>query len=224
MPEPRSRPTPKRTYYVKLTPTDALLVIDLQNDFCPGGSIAIAGGNAVAAQMAKAAAYFAEAQAPIYATQDWHPKEHASFRTKGGPWPPHCIQNTPGAALHPDLELPANAIVVKKGATSTKDAYSGFVDSNLEDQLIAAGIKRVVVGGLATDYVVLNTVIDTLDIGIETYVLTDAVDAMNIEPNDGLRALHLMQTTGATLITLADLLTDVDGGSTSAIPTDNEQS
>ncbi len=192
---------------MKILPTDALLVIDLQNDFCPGGSVAIGGGAIVAAQMAKAAAYFAGAGAQIYATQDWHPEEHASFRTQGGPWPPHCIENTTGAEFHPALQLPDTAIIVKKGSTPNKDAYSGFIDCNLEEQLVAAGIQRVVIGGLATDYVVLNTVIDTLDIGLETYVLADAIDAMDIEPNDGLRALHLMQTTGAHIITIAELLT-----------------
>lgn len=203
---------------MKLAPTDALLILDLQNDFCVGGSVAIAGGHTVAAQMAKAAAYFAAAGIPIYATQDWHPADHASFRTKGGPWPPHCVQGTPGAELHPDLNLPASAIIVRKGATPTKDAYSGFVDSDLEERLIAAGVKRVFVGGLATDYVVLNTVIDTLDIGLETYVIADAIDSMDIEPNDGLRALHLMQTTGAVIIAMADLLAEDDEATPEATP------
>ena len=191
---------------MKLTSRDALLVVDLQNDFCLGGSVAIDGGALVAAQMSKAAAYFTDSDAVIYATQDWHPEDHASFRSKGGPWPTHCVENTDGAAFHPDLSLPPSTVVVRKGLTPTKDAYSGFVDSDLEHKLINAGIKRIFVGGLATDYVVLNTVIDSLDIGIETYVLVDAVSAMDIEPGDGLRALHLMQSTGATLITISDLL------------------
>jgi nicotinamidase/pyrazinamidase len=191
---------------MKLVPTDALLILDLQNDFCRGGPVAIAGGHAVAAQMAKAVAYFDAANILIYATQDWHPVDHASFRTEGGPWPLHCVQNTRGAELHPDLNLPPGAVIVRKGAARTKDAYSGFIDSDLEARLTAAGVERVFVGGLSTDYVVLNTVIDTIDIGIETYVLMDAIDAMNIEPGDGLRALHLMQATGAKFITIADLM------------------
>lgn len=198
---------------MKLAPTDALLILDLQNDFCVGGSVAIADGHTVAAQMAKAVAYFEAASSSIYATQDWHPADHASFRPEGGPWPPHCVQDTPGAELHPDLNLPASAVIVRKGATRTKDAYSGFIDSDLEQQLLAAGIKRVFVGGLATDYVVLNTVIDTIDIGIETCVFIDAIDAMNIEPGDGLRALHLMQSTGAKFIAIADLLADDEDAS-----------
>lgn len=192
---------------MKLIPeTDALLILDVQNDLCPGGSMALAGGAVVAAQLAKAAAYFEKAGAAIYATQEWHPADHISFRASRGPWPSHCVQDTPGAEFHPDLKLPASAIVVRKGASQNKDAYSGFIDSDLEEQLIAAGIKRVVVGGLATDYVVLNTVIDTLSIDLETYVLVDAIDAFDIEPNDGLRAQHLMQSSGASLIGLADLL------------------
>jgi nicotinamidase/pyrazinamidase len=197
---------------MKLAPADALLILDLQNDFCLGGSVAIAGGHAVAAQMAKAVAYFTAADIPIYATQDWHPADHASFRIKGGPWPPHCVQDTPGAELHPDLNLPASVIIVRKGTTVTKDAYSGFVDSDLEERLITAGVKRVFVGGLATDYVVLNTVIDTIDIGLETHVIVDAIDSMDIEPSDGLRALHLMQTTGAKLISMAELLAEDEAG------------
>jgi nicotinamidase/pyrazinamidase len=199
---------------MKLTSTDALLVLDLQNDLLPGGPMGIAGAATVVAQMAKAIAHFAKADAAIYATQDWHPQTHISFNTTGGPWPPHCIENTPGAELHPDLNLPKSAIVVRKGAT--KDAYSGFVDSDLEEQLIAAGVKRVIVGGLATDYVVLNTVIDTLSIDIDTYVLTDATDSIDIEPNDGLRAVHLMQTSGAKLLTIDELLADEETPATGA--------
>ena len=188
---------------MKLSPTDALLILDVQNDLCPGGSMALARGAAVAAQLAKVAAAFAEADIAIYATQDWHPADHISFSTVGGPWPPHCVENTPGAEFHADLNLPPSTIVVRKGAT--KDAYSGFVESDLEQQLVAAGIKRAFVGGLATDYVVLNTVIDTLSIDIQTYLLTDAIDAIEIEPSDGVRAVHLMQTSGAQLITIAEL-------------------
>ena len=191
---------------MELTKTDALIVVDVQNDFCPGGSLAVAGGAQVAAALTTAAKAFAGRGAKIYATMDWHPAGHSSFVAKGGPWPEHCVQNTKGAELHPDLELPAEAIIVHKGTNPGKDAYSGFVDSDLEEQLKAAHIQRVFVGGLATDYCVLNTVIDALGIGFETYVLADAVDSVDIEPKDGIRALHVMQTSGATLTTTEEIL------------------
>ena len=191
---------------MQLNQHDALIVIDVQNDFCPRGALAVATGAQVAAAMTRAAAAFADNGAKVYATRDWHPAGHASFIEQGGPWPPHCVQGTVGAEPHPDLSLPGDAIVIHKGASIDKDAYSGFVDSGLEDQLKAADITRLFVGGLATDYCVLNTVVDALDLGFETHVLTDAIGAVDAEPNDGLRALHLMEASGARLSTIADVL------------------
>jgi nicotinamidase/pyrazinamidase len=191
---------------VDLTETDALIVVDVQNDFCPGGSLAVKGGAKVAQVISSTAQAFAARGAKVFATMDWHPAGHSSFREQGGPWPAHCVQGTRGAELHPNLHLPAEATIVHKGANPAKDAYSGFVDSDLEQRLTDAGVKRVFVGGLATDYCVLNTVIDALGIGFETYVLVDAVDYVDVEPQDGLRALHVMQTSGATLTTTEDVL------------------
>ena len=196
-----------------LTETDALIAVDVQNDFCPGGSLAVKGGAKVAQVMSSVAKAFADRGARVFATMDWHPAGHSSFREQGGPWPAHCVQGTPGAELHPDLDLPDAAVIVRKGANPAMDAYSGFVDSDLEQRLMEAGVKRVFVGGLATDYCVLNTVIDALGIGFETYVLTDATDSVDVEPRDGLRALHVMQTSGATLTTTEEVL-----GATGANP------
>jgi nicotinamidase/pyrazinamidase len=191
-----------------LTEHDALIVIDVQNDFCPGGALAVSTGAVVAAAMTKAAAAFASRGAKVYATRDWHPAGHASFAEQGGPWPPHCVQGTRGAEPHPDLALPDGTAVILKGASIETDAYSGFVDSDLEARLKAAGVTRLFVGGLATDYCVLNTVVDALDLGFETLVLTDAIGAVDAEPNDGLRALHLMEASGAHLSTVAEVLAE----------------
>ena len=193
---------------MELTKNDALLIIDVQNDFCPGGALAVRSGDVVAATMSQAAKAFAAKGATLFTTQDWHPAQHSSFNDQGGQWPSHCVQGTKGAALHPALKLPKGTHAVKKGASLDKDAYSGFVDSDLEQQLKKANISRVFVGGLATDYCVFNTVMDTVALGFETYVLTDAVAAINIEPGDGLRALHLMEGSGATLVTTDEVIAE----------------
>jgi len=185
---------------------EALIVIDVQNDFCPGGSLAVASGGAVAQKMSDAGKAFAERGAKVFATQDWHPAGHSSFAAQGGLWPDHCVQGSSGAEFHPALELPAGASVIRKGASPGADAYSGFIDSDLDAQLKARGVGRVYVGGLATDYCVLNTVIDALANGYETYVLTDAVGAVDLDPGDGERALHLMEFNGAVLTTTAAAL------------------
>jgi nicotinamidase/pyrazinamidase len=186
--------------------TDALIIVDVQNDFCPGGSIPALHGAKIAATLSGVAQAFAAGGAVIFTTQDWHPADHRSFKENGGSLPIHCVRNTPGAELHADLRLPDTTIAIKKGQNSTKDTYSGFVESDLEAKLAATGAKRVYVAGLTTDYCVLNTVIDALAIGYETYVIGDAVDAWNVEPNDGPRALHLMHISGAIFTTVEDVL------------------
>jgi nicotinamidase/pyrazinamidase len=189
---------------MELTEKDALIIVDVQNDFCFGGPLAVKTGARVAWTMAVVAKYFADKSGAIYATQDWHPMDHRSFAEQGGHWPAHCVADTDGAAFHPHLVLPDGAIVVRKGANF--DAYSGFVDSDLEQRISDAGVSRVFVGGLATDTGVLNTVVDALGLGLETYVLTDAVGAADIEPGDGRRALHLMQGSGAKLVETGEIM------------------
>ena len=191
---------------MSITNLDALIIVDVQNDFCPGGSLAVASGDAVARKMTDAARTFAERGAKVFATQDWHPAGHSSFAAQGGQWPDHCVQGTRGAEFHPELQLPDSVGVVRKGASPHADAYSGFIDSDLDAQLKAKGVNRVYIGGLATDYCVLNTVIDALSNGYETYVLTDAVGAVDLDPGDGDRALHLMEVNGAVLTTTAAAL------------------
>lgn len=179
---------------------DALVIVDLQSDFLPGGSLAVPNGDAVIPVLNAAIAVFEQRGLPIFATRDWHPTDHCSFLAQGGPWPPHCIANTAGAAFAPALRLPLAATIVSKATTADKDAYSGFADTELDLLLRAAGVRRTVVGGLATDYCVLNTVRDALARGYEVAVLSDAIRAVDVHPGDGERAIAEMRRLGAQII------------------------
>jgi nicotinamidase/pyrazinamidase len=190
---------------LKFSDTDALIIVDVQNDFCPGGSLAVKGGDRVASTLSELAAHFKAMGGRLFATQDWHPERHSSFKERGGPWPPHCVQGSKGAEFHPDLKLPVGTSVVRKGSDPQVDAYSGFLDSNLEERLRRVGVKRLFVGGLATDYCVLNTVLDARALGFETFVITDAVAAVNVSPGDGEKALQKMKDNGAKTVTVAEM-------------------
>jgi len=179
---------------------DALIAVDVQNDFLPGGSLAVTGGDEVVPVLNEYIAAFRRDGLPIYATRDWHPVDHCSFQAAGGAWPPHCIARSPGAKFAPDLALPEETTVISKATTSGKDAYSGFEDTELARDLHHTGIRRVFIGGLATDYCVLGTVNDALAAGFEVFVLEDAVRAVNVEPDDGSKALTSMRHHGAALI------------------------
>jgi len=179
---------------------DALIAVDVQNDFLPGGSLAVAGGDEVVPILNEYVAAFRHHGLPIFATRDWHPADHCSFQAAGGAWPPHCIARTPGAGFAPDLTLPEDTTVISKATTSEKDAYSGFEGTVLASDLRAKGIRRVFVGGLATDYCVLNTVNDALAAGFDVFVLEDAVRAVNVESDDGKKALASMRRNGAEFI------------------------
>ena len=172
----------------------ALLCVDVQGDFLPGGSLAVPDGFAVVQPLVEAAA----GAGMVVATRDWHTSDHASFAARGGPWPPHCVAGTPGAALHPRIDVIA-ALVVSKGTDPDRDAYSGFDGTPLAALLRAAGVTRVVVGGLATDYCVRATVLDGLREGFAVTVLGDAVRAVDVQPGDGDRALEEMRAAGAEI-------------------------
>ncbi len=180
-------------------PRDALIVVDVQNDFLPGGALGVGEGDAVIEPLNAAIGAFVAAGRPIYATRDWHPSDHCSFEAQGGPWPPHCVAGTPGAELASALHLPDTAAVVSKATTPGADAYSGFQGTDLESRLAARGVERVFVGGLATDYCVLGTVLDARAAGVEVVVLETAVRAVNVDPGDGRKALERMRAAGATL-------------------------
>jgi len=177
--------------------TDALLVIDVQNDFCPGGALAVPGGDAVVPLINVLMPNFDH----VFATQDFHPEDHSSFVAQGGPWPAHCVQGTPGAALHPDLDVTALDRIVQKGTDVATDGYSAFAGTNLASELNRLGVQRVFVAGLATDYCVKATTIEAIDHGYDAVVITDAIRAVNVKARDGEDALAEMESAGATLLT-----------------------
>jgi nicotinamidase/pyrazinamidase len=178
---------------------DALIVVDVQRDFLPGGALAVAHGDEVVAPLNQALRAFERAGRPVFASRDWHPADHCSFRARGGPWPPHCVAGTRGAEFAEGLALPAGTTVVTKADTPDADSYSAFGGTDLEAQLRRQGVRRVVVGGLATDYCVLNTVLDARAAGFDVLVLADAVRAVEVAPGDGERAIAKMEQAGARL-------------------------
>lgn len=190
------------TEHVDVKSGDALLIVDVQNDFLPGGSLAVTEGDQVTPVLNGYIEVFSSAGLSVFATRDWHPVDHCSFKAQGGIWPPHCIADTVGAAFDPDLDLNDEMNIVSKATTSEKDAYSGFEDTDLVQQLRDRGVNRLFIGGLATDYCVLNTVKDALALNFSVYVLKDAIRAVNVEPNDGLKAEAEMQALGAKSIEL----------------------
>ncbi len=178
----------------------ALLIVDVQNDFLPGGRLAVPDGDAVVGPLNRAIEAFRARGRPIVATRDWHPPDHCSFTAQGGPWPPHCVQGSEGARFAAALALPPDALIVSKADRPDRDAYSGFQDTGLAERLRALGVGTLVVGGLATDYCVLNTVRDALAAGFAVWVLEDAIRAVDVEPGDGARAIETMRAAGARFI------------------------
>ena len=185
------------TEEMSLQTGDALLVVDVQNDFLPGGSLAVPGGDEVIPVLNHYLATFEAHRLPVFATRDWHPLDHCSFHAQGGPWPVHCVAGTQGAEFAPGLQWPSSTSVISKAASSERDAYSGFEGTDLNSQLRRAGVKRLFVGGLATDYCVLNTVKDALALGYQVVHLVDATRAVNVHPENGHRALEEMAHLGA---------------------------
>ncbi len=182
-----------------------LVVVDVQNDFCPEGALAVPEGDRVVPVLNQWIGHFKDAGLPVIYTQDWHPSDHVSFKAIGGIWPPHCMQGTHGAAFHPDLDV--RGTIFRKGFISQLEAYSGF-DGTLNgepgglamaDWLRQERVRRIFVGGLATDYCVKATVLDGLEKGFEVVILPDAMRAVDMEPGDGDKAIHLMVEHGAGL-------------------------
>jgi nicotinamidase/pyrazinamidase len=177
----------------------ALLVVDVQNDFCPGGALAVAHGDEVVAPLNRLIDEFLERGAPVYKSRDWHPAKTKHFAAYGGTWPVHCVQNTKGAEFHPQLRDDPRIRVVSKGLGDT-DCYSAFDETDLASQLRRDGVEEVLVGGLATDYCVKNTVLDALKHGFKVKALKDAMHAVDVEPGDGERAVEEMRAAGAEIV------------------------
>jgi nicotinamidase/pyrazinamidase len=178
-----------------------LILVDLQKDFCPGGSLAVSNGDKVMPVLQQYAEYFHERSAPIVATRDWHPPDHCSFLAQGGSWPPHCVQHSPGAQFHPAVRFPAGTMIISKGTDPAAEAYSGFQGTDLAARLRAAGVDALYIGGLATDYCVKETVLDGMREGFGVTVLLDGCRAVERKAGDGARAIEEMRRAGARLNT-----------------------
>ena len=184
---------------LQLQQGDALIVVDVQRDFV-GGSLAVPGAEQVVPVLERYLASFRRKGLPIFATRDWHPADHMSFRERGGAWPAHCVAGTRGAEFAPGLTLGEDATVVSKGTARDTDAYSAFEGTALDEMLKRARIHRVFVGGLATDYCVLATVRDALNRGYRVFLLADAIRAADRKPGDGAFAVRTMLRLGAELV------------------------
>jgi len=189
------------TRNITLQKGDALLVVDIQYDFLPGGSLGVPDGDRVIPVLNNYITKFQDSNMPVYASRDWHPPDHSSFKQQGGPWPPHCVAGTPGAEFDSRLELPSNAVVISKATRIDKEAYSSLDDTGLDEKLKQQNIKRLFIGGLATDYCVLNTVKDGLALGYDVFVLLDGSKAINVLPGDERNAIDEMKSLGAIEIT-----------------------
>ncbi len=196
---------------MKIDPTrDALVVVDLQNDFCPGGALGVQGGDAIVPVLNRYLDRFGDKGAPVFLTRDWHPPVTRHFQAYGGVWPPHCVQGTKGAEFHPGLAPPAGAVIVSKGMDPDQDAYSAFQAEDeagraFRDVLAERGVRRLYVGGLATDYCVRASVLDAVGEGFEVMLLADAIGAVDLQPGDGARAMDEMRGAGVRITTLKEL-------------------
>jgi nicotinamidase/pyrazinamidase len=186
---------------IRLQAGDALILVDVQNDFLPGGSLPVPAGNEIVPVLNRYLTLFHLHGLPVFATRDWHPPDHCSFQLQGGPWPPHCIAASQGAAFPGGLHLPPDTFVISKATTREKDAYSGFDNTELDSLLKSAAAVRVFIGGLAAEYCVLNTVKDALRYHYATFVLEDAIRAIDTSLNHG-GASEQMKALGAIPIRL----------------------
>jgi len=191
-------------------PGDALLVVDVQNDFLPGGALGIAGGDAVVAPLNRLLAAWRTRGLPVYLTRDWHPPGHCSFAARGGPWPVHCVAGSSGAEFSPQLERAPGDVVVSKATQVDRDAYSALDGTQLAVELVRSGVRRIFVGGLATDYCVRATGLDARAANLDVVVLRDAVCAVNVHPDDGRKALSELAAAGAVLATTDEVLAGLE--------------
>ena len=179
-----------------------LLVVDVQNDFCPGGALGIHEGHKIIPILNRYIEFFEKENFPIIVTRDWHPKVTKHFEQFGGVWPEHCVEGSLGAMFHPDLEFPKDALVMSKGMDPEKDSYSAFhaTDSSgmaLANLLRILGVAEIYIGGLATDYCVKYSALDALKDGLNVFILTDAIAGVNLQPEDSRLALQEMVSLGA---------------------------
>ena len=187
-----------------------LLVVDVQKDFCPGGSLAVPEGDTIIPAINRYIEIFQRQGIPVFASRDWHPPVTDHFKAYGGLWPPHCIQGTDGAQFHPLLRLPDGVVVISKGMDPHKDDYSTFhalseTGYYLDDHLKGEGVERIYLCGLATDYCVRQSSLDALRTGYRVTVLRDAVKGVDLTPGDSQRALEEIARAGAEMADLAEI-------------------
>ena len=185
---------------VELQSGDALIVVDVQNDFCPGGALAVERGDEVIPPLNRWIDAADHADTPVVFTRDWHPPDHCSFREYGGPWPVHCVQHSEGAGFREGLRFPTFARLISKGQDPAREQYSGFDGTGLAERLRAEGVRRVFIGGLATDYCVRATTLHACEHGFETRVIEWAIRGVDLNEGDCARAVDEMTQAGAILI------------------------
>jgi nicotinamidase/pyrazinamidase len=185
---------------IALTAYDALLVADIQNDFLPGGALAISGGDEILPILENYVRLFQTHSLPIFLTRDWHPPNHCSFTHQGGPWPVHCVAGSPGSLPPTSFATPPQAVIIYKAIDRDQEAYSAFQNTALDRHLRALSVQRLFIGGLATDYCVLNSVKDARMLGYNVCLLVDGIKAVNLCPDDGRRADEEMFRLGVTPI------------------------
>jgi len=189
----------------------ALLIVDVQNDFCPAGKLAVPQGDKIVPVLNKYIKIFSQKKLPMFFSRDWHPQKTSHFKKFGGIWPVHCVQNTKGAEFHPKLKIPKEAIIISKGMDPQKDSYSAFdgedrYGQSLHNILMILGIKELYIGGLATDYCVKATVLEALKRGFKVKLLLDAIKGVDIKPKDSLKAIEEMKQKGAVLVNFEMIL------------------
>ncbi|MGC8849740.1 MAG: nicotinamidase [Candidatus Bathyarchaeia archaeon] len=192
----------------RIDASSALIIVDVQRDFLPGGALPVPRGDEVIPVLNEYIEIFKNMGGKIFATRDWHPPNHISFKSRGGVWPVHCVQGTKGAEFSEALKLPEEVIVVSKAADQDLESYSGFAGTDLADKLRRSGVKKVFVGGLATEYCVKNTVLDAIKEGFETYFLEDASRGIDLNQGDVERAVGEMLEKGALKIRISDIKED----------------
>lgn len=183
----------------------ALVIVDVQKDFCPGGALAVPSGDRVVPVLNCYIADATQRGVPIYASRDWHPRVTRHFTQYGGEWPPHCVQDTEGARFHPDLRLPPSTIVVTKGQDPERPGYSAFEGRTPDGKTLLADLRErnidhLYVGGLATDYCVKQSVLDALRHGFPVTILSDAIAGVDVQPGDSERAIAQMRDAGAVIM------------------------
>ena len=183
----------------------ALLLGDIQVDFCPGGALAVPGGNDIIPTVNRCTEFFYARRYPIIAIRDWHPANHCSFKEQGGIWPVHCVQMSRGAQFHPDLVIPPGTLVISKATDPHKEAYSAFQDTTLEDRLRELDVTTIYATGLATDYCVRQTILDGRMRNFRLVVLQDAISGIEATPGDCEKAIREMREAGALMATSRDI-------------------